>query len=198
MPQNGDDCPWLTAPDQTPNSDRAEFWRAYTASMLFQNAELQQSLSSAPEYEDQVVGLASLLYKLQAIPVGIEEGPYYSLREIITTARTLTAQFRCQRGCVYEVDASVVVGDVYDDTKMTDIRYDEDDGGSDDGGDDDVADRDAGDDGPRPRHRKKVLLVTSVIANAIIKRPAPRSPHVDAYLSKALVTVLPEQGFSLC
>lgn len=161
--------------------------------MLFQSPELQQSLSSTPNFDDQVIGLIRLIYALQADPVQMEEDAYNALREIIATARRLTAQLRCQRGAVYEVDASIALGDVYDDTKMTDIRFtaDHDDGGSDDDGD---GGGDAGDGGPPSRRRKKELLVTSVISNAIVRRSAPGSPDVDAYLSKARVTVLsPEQ-----
>ena len=197
MPQNGDDldsekdAPQLTAPDETPNHDRSGFWRAYTASMLFQNTQLQQSQSSNEDYEEQVHRLVSLLYWLQEKPPHIEEAPYNNLREIIAKARSLTAQLRCQRGAVYEVDTSIKVGDVYDSTMMTDIRFmaDYDDGGS-DGGDGDAVDGDGGDGSRRPRRRKKELLVTSIIANAIVKRPAPKSAQVDVCLSKARVTVL--------
>ena len=195
MPQNGDDpdgerdAPQLTAPDKTPNRDRSEFWRAYTASMLFQSTQVQQSRPSIKEYEEQVQQLANLLYWLQDNPPQIEEGAYNNLREIITKARDLTAQLRCQRGAVYEVDTSIKVGDAYDSTAMTDIRFlaDYDDGGCDGG--DDVVDGDDGDGSRRPRRRKKELLVTSIIANAIVKRPAPKSAKVDVYLSKARVTV---------
>ena len=197
MPQNGDDpdgegdAPQLTAPDKTPNRDRSEFWRAYTASMLFQSTQVQQSHPSIEEYEEQVQRLVTLLYWLQDNPPQIEEGSYNNLREIITKARNLTAQLRCQRGAVYEVDTSIKLGDAYDSTTMTDILFlaDYDDGGS-DSGDDDAADGDGGDGSRRPRRRKKELLVTSIIANAIVKRPAPKSAKVDLYLSKARVTVI--------
>ena len=158
--------------------------------MLFHTPELQQSLSSSQDYEDQVNRLVGLLYQMQTDPPQIKEGPYYNLREIIAKARSLTALLRCQLGAVYEVDTSIEVGDVYDHTTMADIRRtaDSDDGGN-DGGDDDAAGGD-GDDSRYSRRRRKELLVTSVIANAIIKRPAPESPQVSAYLSKARVTVL--------
>ena len=239
--------------------------------MLFHTPELQKSLSSSQDYEDQVNQLVDLLYLMQADPPQIKGRAYYNLREIITKARSLTALLRCQRGAVYEVDTSIKVGDAYDNTTMTKIRpmassdNDGSDGGDDDaaggdggdgsdggdddaaggdggdgsdggdddaasgdggdgsdggdddaaggdggdgsdcggddaagsdggdsgdGGDDDAAGGDGGDGSRRPRRRKKELLVTHVIANAIVKRPAPKSPQVYAYLSKARVTVL--------
>ena len=191
--------------------------------MLFHTPELQKSLSSSQDYEDQVNQLVDLLYQMQADPPQIKGRAYYNLREIVTKARSLTALLRCQRGAVYEVDTSIKVGDAYDNTTMTDIRPmadsgnggsdggddgaaggdggDSSDGGDDDaagsnggdgsdGGDDDVTGGDGGDGSRRPRRRKKELLVTHVISNAIVKRPAPKSPQVYAYLSKARVTVL--------
>ena len=178
--------------------------------MLFHTPELQKSLSSSQDYEDQVNQLVDLLYLMQADPPQIKGRAYYNLREIISKARSLTALLRCQRVAVYEVDTSIKVGDAYDNTTMTDIRplADSDDGGSDgsgddaaggdggdggdssDGGNDDAAGGDGGDGSRRPRCRKKEVLVAGVIANAIVKRPAPKSPQVHAYLSKARVTVL--------
>ena len=111
--------PQLTAPDETPNRDRSEFWRAHTASMLAQSTQLQQSRPSIKEYEEQVRRLADLLYLLQENPPCMEEGPYCNLREIITKARSLTTQLRCQRGAVYEVDTSIKVGGAYGSTTTT-------------------------------------------------------------------------------
>ena len=159
--------------------------------MLFQIPELQQLLSSSQDCEVQVNRLVDLLYLEQANLPQIKEGSYYNLREIIAKARSLTALLRCQIGAVYEVDTSIKVGDAYDHTMMTDVRFtaDSDDGGC-DGGDGDAAGGDGGNGSRRPRRRRKELLVTSVIANAIVKRPAPKSPQVDVCLSKARVTVL--------
>ena len=127
---------------------------------------------------------------MQENPLHKGKGPYCNLGEIITNTRSLAALLRCQSGAVYEVDTSIKVGDAYDSTTMTDIRFlaDYDDGGC-DGGDDDVVDGDDGDGSRRPRRCKDELLVTSTIANAIVKRPAPNSVKVDLCLSNAYVTV---------
>ena len=143
--------------------------------MLFHTPELQQSLSSGQDCEDQVKELVDSLNLLQADPVEMEEGNYIALHGIVASARRLAAQLRCQRGCVYEVDTSIAVGDYYDNTKMTDIQFIDDD----DGDGDDAA--------------KEPPVVTSVIANAIVRRRAPGSSEVDDYLSKAHVIVsMPE------
>ena len=143
--------------------------------MLFRTPELQQSLSSGEDCKDQVQELVDSLNLMQADPVQMEEGNYIALHEIVANARKLTAQLRCQRGCVYEVDTSIAVGDNYDNTKMTDIQFIDDDDGD-------------GDDATR-----ELPVVTSVIANAIVRRRAPGSSEVDDYLSKAHVIVsMPE------
>ena len=161
--------------------------------MLFQIPELQQSLSSSQDCEGQVNRLVDLLYLEQANLPQIKEGSYYNLREIIAKARSLTALLRCQIGAVYEVDTSIKVGDAYDHTMMTDVRFTADSDDGCDGGDGDAAGGDGGNGSRRPRRRKKELSVTSIIANATVKRPAPKSAKVDVCLSKARVTViLPE------
>ena len=142
--------------------------------MLFRTPELQQSLSSGEDCKDQVQELVDSLNLMQADPVQMEEGNYIALHEIVANARKLTAQLRCQRGCVYEVDTSIAVGDNYDNTKMTDIQFSDDDGDGDDS-------------------TRELPVVTSVIANAIVRRRAPGSSEVDDYLSKAHVIVsMPE------
>jgi hypothetical protein len=150
----------LTFIDKSKHYDRSEFWRAYTASMIFQVSGVKKSLA---EGEDQVVTLVALLYQLQS--VSIEDHSFSSLKSLLSSAKTLAAELKCQRP-VYEVDHSICIGDPYDDTTMVDISFCDDE-----------------------ESEQRQMVVTGIIAKGVVKRPFPGSPDVDAQLAKARVKV---------
>ncbi|KAF8533411.1 hypothetical protein BDD12DRAFT_491919 [Trichophaea hybrida] len=103
--------------DTSGTSERAEFWRAYTASLLYQNLEVKELLKDVDTITSD---LRVLFSKVQADLSSTVESHMNNLREYLHSAMDLAAQLRCQRG-VYEVDDSVQLGDPYDDGRMIDL-----------------------------------------------------------------------------
>ncbi|KAF8245503.1 hypothetical protein K440DRAFT_634216 [Wilcoxina mikolae CBS 423.85] len=95
--------------------ERADFWRAYTTSLLFQNQQVQSRLNAVDIPASE---LGKLLGKVQVPRRSVAESP---LRELIRSVMHLTAQLRCQRG-VYEVDDSIRPGQRYEDERMVDPK----------------------------------------------------------------------------
>lgn len=102
-------------PDSSNTHERADFWRAYTISLLFQNKQVQSRLNSVDIPSSELV---KLLRKVLVHQRAIPESP---LRELILTVMRLAAQLRCQRG-VYEVDDTIRPGDRYNDERMVDFE----------------------------------------------------------------------------
>jgi hypothetical protein len=146
--------------DKSQHFDRSEFWRAYTVSMIFQCSGVKKTLC---EGEDQVATLATILYQIQ--PVVIEDHSYTSLKSLLSSAKTLAAELKCQRA-VYEVDHNIRIGDPYEDATMVDISFCDDE-----------------------ESERRQMVVTGIIAKGVVKRPFSGSPDVNAQLAKARVKV---------
>jgi len=149
----------LQSLDHSGTYDRAEFWRAYTTSLMLQNATVKQYLSAA---NDQPQYLTTLLCALQRNPIDLDRLFYDTLSELLLKARTLSAEMKCQRG-LYEVDNNIQVGDPYDEATMEEIGF---------------ADLD----------EAREAVVTAIIMKGIIKRPSPISKEV-VQLGKARVLI---------
>jgi hypothetical protein len=109
----------LTIADNNKTPEKAEYWRAYTKSLLFQNP-------SARECIQDVLPLSThLLDHLLWVQVG-ENKPVNEYMEAVqkslVNARILAAELGCQRG-VYEIDDDISIGDKYDDSRMTDAMF---------------------------------------------------------------------------
>lgn len=103
--------------DTSGSSERAEFWRAYTASLLYQNHEVKERLKDVDIISSD---LRVLFSKVQeGLPLTVASH-MNSCREYLHSAMDLAAQLRCQRG-VYEVDESIKLGDRYDDERMVSL-----------------------------------------------------------------------------
>jgi hypothetical protein len=146
--------------DHSGTYDRAEFWRAYTASLMLQNATVQQYLSAA---DDQLTYLTALLCALQINPIELDQLLYDTLGKLLLKARTLSAEMKCQRG-LYEVDNNIQAGDPYDEATMEDIGF---------------ADLD---------ETRETVVVKAIITKGIIKKPSPISKEV-VQLAKARVLI---------
>jgi len=97
--------------DATSTRERAEYWRAYTASLLFQNFEIKRMFEArAKDLSNKF--MASIL--VNAAPM---ERYTMALFEIVHSAIVVGAQMRCQRG-IYEIDNAVQLGVPYDSSKM--------------------------------------------------------------------------------
>ncbi|KAF8533643.1 hypothetical protein BDD12DRAFT_898322 [Trichophaea hybrida] len=101
--------------DNSATYERADFWRAYTTSLLFQNTQVQSRLNAV---KMPAIELSRLLSKVQMTPRIVPETP---LRDLLLSVMHLAAQLRCQRG-IYEVDNSICLGDYYDDDRMIDLE----------------------------------------------------------------------------
>jgi hypothetical protein len=109
-------CINLTMPDNAKIPEKAEYWRAYTKSLLFQNPRATECI------QDAYPLLTHLIDHLVAVQVG-ENTPVQEYMEAVqkslVNARILAAELGCQRG-VYQFDDDIKVGDKYDDSRMTD------------------------------------------------------------------------------
>lgn len=103
----------------TTANEKAEYWRAYTASLLFQNPDTKEDLlKSAETLAKEVCRQLS-----RVIPPGTPElGEDYKkrLREISNTVTLFAAEMRCQRG-YYEIEGEIRPGDLFDEKRMEDI-----------------------------------------------------------------------------
>ena len=110
----------LTADKTVDNSkthERVDFWRSYTASLLFQTPQVHKRLVDTSD-SVQAIELGRLLKKvLLRSPYG-SSSVISSLQDIISSAMSLAAQLRCQRG-VYDVDdGAIAVGRDFNDERM--------------------------------------------------------------------------------
>ncbi|KAF8245039.1 hypothetical protein K440DRAFT_423899 [Wilcoxina mikolae CBS 423.85] len=103
--------------DTSGTTERAEFWRVYTASLLYQNPQVQARLKDVNTLSSN---LCKLFSTVQADPSSITALQTNSFHDCLHSVLDLAAQLRCQRG-VYEVDESVQLKDRYDDERMVDI-----------------------------------------------------------------------------
>jgi hypothetical protein len=108
----------LTIPDNR-IPEKAEYWRTYTKSLLFQNPRARDCI------QDVLPLSTHLLDHLLAVQVG-KNNPVKEYMEAVQksllNARILAADLGCQRG-VYEIDDDINVGDRYDDSRMTDAMF---------------------------------------------------------------------------
>ncbi|KAF8247381.1 hypothetical protein K440DRAFT_661488 [Wilcoxina mikolae CBS 423.85] len=158
---------WIRAGDKSDGNGRSEYWRAYTISLLFQNSVVRQGLGRD---EEGPAHLIALFYAVQTNPVQLEDKFYQTFKELLRSASELAAELRCQRG-VYEVDQDIRIGDVYDDSKMTDVTFS-------------TADLD-----DEEENTQKQAFVSCIIAKGVVRRPFPGSAEVEKQLSKARVLV---------
>ncbi|CCX17469.1 Protein of unknown function [Pyronema omphalodes CBS 100304] len=152
--------------DRSNNKDRSEFWRAYTASMLFQMDSTTIMLNSCEE-DAQII--LRLLTTMPTTPLDIDDDSYLAFVDILRNVRRLAAELRCQRS-IYEVEQDIHVHQPYDDATMTDVQFS---AGLDD--DEEV--------------EKRQAVITAVIAKGIVKRPYPGSKEVYAVISKPRVKI---------
>lgn len=138
---------------------KAEYWRAYTISLLSQTPEAEASLGD-PDLAREFLDLFCKLDGQESTP-----RPRYiqKLQEICKDAKKLAADFRCQRNC-YEVDNSIQLGEPYNDSTMIDPIFTIVDDG-------------------------KVPVVSCIIFNGIVRRPFSGSNEVEQKICKAIVLI---------
>jgi hypothetical protein len=148
--------------DHSEDKNRTEFWRAYTASMLFQMSSTPEMLHECTQEVDFIL---AILMQMATISFQLDDNSIAAFVATIRTARFLAAQLRCQRS-VYEVE-NYYVHSPYDETTMTNVDFDFDD----------------------EEMEKKQAVITAVIARGIVKRPYPGSNEIHAVISKPRVKI---------
>jgi hypothetical protein len=150
--------------DTSPTLEKAEYWRAYTASLLFQNPRIQELLQDVKQDSGD---LLNVILDVQTAPCELPPEYISEHQRIIRDLRTLGAQLRCQRAA-YEIDHSVAIGQEYDDTRMHGIQ---------------VAALEEMD------PKKEKAYVTCILSRGIVKKKYKSSKEVEARICKARVLV---------
>jgi hypothetical protein len=147
--------------DFSETKEKATFWRAYTTALLFQNPKVQSQLKMV---DPQVMDLISSFSHVQSEPVSISDSNLGTLRKWLHSVMILAAELKCQR-FVYEVDESVQLGDLYDDTKMLDMKF--------------VVDEE----------NASYAFVDAIISRGVVKRSYAGDKEVRAQIGKTKVLV---------
>ena len=110
--------------DKSDGFERTKFWRAYTASMLFQNPVISTDLVKERNMH-HLRRFAQIFGKERLQDSGFRLDPHPDadkrVQQIMLAAAVLYADIRCQRAA-YGMDLSVAIGDVFDETRMDDIK----------------------------------------------------------------------------
>jgi hypothetical protein len=162
---------FLLSKDSEVANEKTDYWRAYTASLLFQHPDTQKKIGSSAEFVSQDL-LDNVLVKLQSGEVKLHPESFGHLVKIFESAIILAAELKCQRAC-YEIESGIVPGVRYDKSRMRDV------GGEADDEDDESS-----------------WIVTCVLSKGWIKRPFHGSSDGPVRICKArvLVTNHPELG----
>ncbi|KAI5812786.1 hypothetical protein BZA77DRAFT_323317 [Pyronema omphalodes] len=147
--------------DLSEDKTRTEFWRAYTASMIFQMPDTPATLDDCNE---EINFILPALMQMATAFFSWDDNLIPAFVDIIRTATLLAAQLRCQRS-VYEID--YYLDSPYDETTMTSVDFDLDD----------------------EETEKRQAVITAVIARGIVKRPYAGSREIHAVISKPRVKI---------
>lgn len=112
--------------DATGCPEKAEKWRAYTASMLYQSPAIRPMIEDVSEVQTSIVGTINHMFDSDTV---VDASQAEKLEEILKTASNLGAQMKCQRGYC-ELDFDTMPGDTWDSTRMGDIRKSDDNDGA--------------------------------------------------------------------
>lgn len=151
-----------TTIDLSEDKTRAEFWRAYTASMIFQVPDTPVILDNCNE---EVGLIQSALMQMATTSLPFDDNSMSVFVNIIRNATLLAAQLRCQRSA-YEI-IGYYLDSPYDETTMTSVDFDLDD----------------------EETEKRQAVITAVIARGIVKRPYAGSREIHAVISKPRVKI---------
>jgi hypothetical protein len=101
--------------DNSSTKEKCEYWRSYTASLLFQNPQLQESFDTVSNLltEDLQSSLSALLSEPSRLP---------ALKDILHSTVMIYVSLKCQRD-VYEIEDDVKPGIDFDESRMDDIEF---------------------------------------------------------------------------
>ena len=106
--------------DNSQNQIKAEYWRSYTASLLFQTPEAEELLNTAVSMHKSM--LLGYLADFQAIPTEVTARQDRVLEGLISTVIRVAQELRCQRK-TYEVGQRLSLGDTYNGSSMIDLMF---------------------------------------------------------------------------
>ncbi|KAI5856587.1 hypothetical protein BZA05DRAFT_204567 [Tricharina praecox] len=103
--------------DSTLGNEKTAIWRSQTASLLFQNPRLKQTLEDVSSLSLELIAV------LCSIPqhATLQEQLLPAIGGSLRSVRFLAAEMKCQRGS-FRLDDSVGVGDLFDEETMQDVR----------------------------------------------------------------------------
>lgn len=97
---------------------KAEFWRAYAASLLYQHPGVQDALRDVQALSEE---LLALFRQVQTDPTVISRRSLDTLQNHLRSAIVLAAQLKCQNQ-YYEIRDNVKLGDKYETAKMNHVK----------------------------------------------------------------------------
>jgi hypothetical protein len=97
---------------------KSEFWRAYTASLLYQHPGVQAALENVNALSEE---LLALFRQVQTDPTDMSKPSLENLKKHLRFAIVLAAQFKCQSQ-FYDIYDDVKLGDPYKTAKMVYVK----------------------------------------------------------------------------
>lgn len=147
--------------DKSKTQEKAEYWRAYTKSLLFQNPQTKEGLTQVAQMATELI---ECLHSVQN--EGVFRPGYIGLVEdSIKSSMTLAAEIKCQRGA-YELDSSVHLGDPFDETKMVNVIFSDD------------------------YEVGTEAIVSGIVSNGWVRKSYAGSTDIEARICKARVVVV--------
>lgn len=150
--------------DASGSFTKAEYWRSYTASLLFQAPEAEETRNWVVSQHMPILLGYLAAFQESRTPSNAQPTAKQvkSLESYIYTAVKTAQQLRCQRGC-YEVDRQMTkLGSQFNGSSMINLDHE---------------------------NVSEAGIVCCIISKGIIRRPFSESPKVDGQISKARVYV---------
>jgi len=150
----------LNVLDTSEPHEKAEFWRAYAASLIFQNPEVKADLQNVQTLSEE---LFILFRHVQTDPTAISPRSVATFQHHLRSAIFLAAQLKCQ--CqFYEIRNNVKVGAAYKTASMVYVK-------------------DLG------LQETENIVVTCIISKSVVKRAYNGAKDVITEICKARVLV---------
>lgn len=165
----------LCIQDASKTADKAEFWKAYTTSLMYQNSEYMHHTLGDSFIDWHVWRLQNHLWLVStqnAFEIVPQADTFEKLKGFIRSVMVLAHDLQCQRG-VYEFDHTVQLGDRYDESKMHDVKLTDMEDFEKDG---------------------KVAIVSCILSKGWVRKVYSGSVDIDACICKARVTVTVEDS----
>jgi hypothetical protein len=139
---------------------KAEHWRVYTASLLYQHPGVQAALRNVQTLSEE---LLALFQQVQTDPYVMSQRSLDTLQNHLRSAIVLAAQLKCQNQ-YYEIREDVKLDDLYETANMVYIKN-------------------------QGLQEMQDILVTCIISKSVVKRVYDGADDVITEICKARVLV---------